>query len=286
MATSFSPMRTSHGDEEMRLADVVDAVTDGPLPFRFTAYDGSTTGPADVPLGLHLRSARGAAYVITARGSLGLARAYISGDFDITGVHPGGPYEFLKVMADGLRWRMPDARNFGRLARGIGLPNPVPPPPPPQEALPDWRRALEGLRHSKRRDAEAIHHHYDVSNRFYELLLGESMTYTCAVYPEPDATLERAQAAKYDLVARKLGLRPGMRLLDLGCGWGGMVRHAAREYGVSVLGVTLSAEQASWAQDEIKRQDLNDLAEVRHLDYRDVIESGFDAVSSIGLTEH
>jgi cyclopropane-fatty-acyl-phospholipid synthase len=112
------------------------------------------------------------------------------------------------------------------------------------------------------------------------------MTYTCAVFPTEDATLEEAQHAKYDLVARKLDLQPGQRLLDVGCGWGGMVRHAAREYGVRALGVTLSREQAQWAQEAIKREGLDHLAEVRHLDYRDVPDSGFDAVSSIGLTEH
>ena len=112
------------------------------------------------------------------------------------------------------------------------------------------------------------------------------MTYTCAVFPHEGATLEEAQAAKYDLVARKLDLQSGQRLLDVGCGWGGMVRHAAKEYGVKALGVTLSRQQAEWAQEEIKRQGLDDLAEVRHLDYRLVEEGAFDAVSSIGLTEH
>jgi len=145
---------------------------------------------------------------------------------------------------------------------------------------------VEGLRHSKERDAGVIAHHYDVSNRFYELVLGPSMTYTCAVFPKEDSSLEEAQAEKYDLVARKLDLQPGQRLLDVGCGWGGMVRHAAREYGVRTLGVTLSLEQATWAKEAIDREGLGDLAEVRHLDYRDVIEADFDAVSSIGLTEH
>jgi cyclopropane-fatty-acyl-phospholipid synthase len=145
---------------------------------------------------------------------------------------------------------------------------------------------IEGARHSKARDAEAIHHHYDVSNRFYELVLGPSMTYTCACYPSAEATLEEAQEFKYDLVARKLDLQRGQRLLDVGCGWGGMVRHAAKNYGVKALGVTLSREQAAWAQDAIKRDGLDDLAEVRFLDYRDVPEGDFDAVSSIGLTEH
>ena len=132
----------------------------------------------------------------------------------------------------------------------------------------------------------AISHHYDVSNAFYEMVLGPSMTYTCACFPSEDATLEQAQANKYDLVARKLDLRPGMRLLDVGCGWGGMVRHAAREYGVDVIGVTLSREQATWAQEAIEREGLSGLAEVRHGDYREIEETGFDAISSIGLTEH
>ena len=108
-----------------------------------------------------------------------------------------------------------------------------------------------------------------MSNRFYEMVLGPSMTYTCACYPTAESTLEEAQAHKYDLVARKLGLRPGMRLLDVGCGWGGMVRHAAKHYGVRALGVTLSREQASWAAEQIAADGLSDVAEVRHLDYRD-----------------
>ena len=112
------------------------------------------------------------------------------------------------------------------------------------------------------------------------------MAYTCACYPTADATLEEAQEYKHDLVARKIGLKPGMRLLDVGCGWGGMVMHAAREYGVKAIGVTLSAEQALWAQQAIKKAGLEDLAEVRHQDYRDVPETDFDAISSIGITEH
>jgi cyclopropane-fatty-acyl-phospholipid synthase len=173
-----------------------------------------------------------------------------------------------------------------QIVRSLGLGNLRPPPPPPEEHLPRWRRALEGLRHSKARDAEAIHHHYDVSNKFYSWVLGPSMAYTCAVFPEQESTLEEAQLTKFELVARKLDLKPGMRLLDVGCGWGGMVIHAAREYGVKALGVTLSRQQAEWAQKAIAEAGLGELAEVRHMDYRDVPETGFDAVSSIGLTEH
>jgi len=269
----------------MRLADVLELVTDRPLSFRFSAYDGSHTGPDDAPFGLHVRSPRGVAYLATSPGSLGMARAYVAGDLEVIGVHPGDPYPILRELSS-LIWRRPDPFTAARVARGLGFSRLVPPTPPPQEALPDWRRTLEGLRHSRKRDAEAIHHHYDVSNRFYEMLLGPSMAYTCACYPGEDAGLDEAQYTKFDLVARKLGLQPGMRLLDVGCGWGGMVRHAAKQYGVSSVGVTLSREQATWAQEAIKRDGLDHLAEVRHGDYRDVQETGFDAVSSIGLTEH
>ncbi|WP_457206683.1 class I SAM-dependent methyltransferase [Nocardioides sp. P5_C9_2] len=256
------------------------------MPVRFTAYDGSSAGPPDAAIGLHLRSERGLAHLMTAPGDLGLARAYVSGDLDLTGVHPGDPYDLLVLLKDHTRFRVPPPSEAFAIARGLGLSHLRPPPPPPQEHLPRWRRAVEGLRHSMTRDAGVIARHYDVSNRFYERVLGPSMAYTCALYPTPDATLEEAQAAKFDLVCRKLALQPGQRLLDVGCGWGGMVRHAAREYGVRALGVTLSLEQAQWAKEAIDREGLGDLAEVRHLDYRDVLETGFDAVSSIGLTEH
>jgi cyclopropane-fatty-acyl-phospholipid synthase len=277
--------RTDQANGLLQLADVLDLLMEGELPFRFTAYDGSATGPEEAPFAMHLRTQRGAAYLATSPGSLGMARAYVSGDLEISGVHPGDPYRLLRVILNDLHWRTPDARTAARIARSLGVSRLVPPPPPPQETLPEWRRALEGLRHSRRRDAEAIHHHYDVSNAFYEHVLGPSMTYTCACYPTEHSTLEEAQASKYELVFRKLGLRPGQRLLDVGCGWGGMVRHAARQ-GVRALGVTLSREQAIWAQEAIRREGLQDLAEVRHADYRDVAERGFDAVSSIGLTEH
>jgi cyclopropane-fatty-acyl-phospholipid synthase len=269
------------------LADAFTSMLVGELPLRFTAYDGSASGPEDAPVGLHLKNERGLSYLVTAPGDLGLGRAYVSGDLDVSGVHPGDPYEALRLIQKGLKFRRPSPAEALVLLRSVGLPKLLPPPPPPpQEHLPRWRRVIEGFRHSQQRDAEVIHHHYDVSNRFYELVLGPSMTYTCAVYPTADATLEEAQYAKYDLVARKLDLQPGQRLLDVGCGWGGMVRHAAREYGVKALGVTLSREQAEWAQARIKEERLDHLAEVRFMDYRHVTESGFDAVSSIGLTEH
>lgn len=272
-----------HG--KMTLAEIFEALVGGNLTIRITAYDGSTAGPDDAPYGLDLRTPRGTTYLVTAPGDLGLARAYVAGDLKLIGAHPGDPYEALRALAADLEFKRPSALTLAQVARSLGLDHFRPIAPPPQETLPRWRRFAEGLRHSKARDAEAIHHHYDVSNTFYEWVLGPSMTYTCAVYPELTASLETAQENKYRLIFEKLRLKPGDRLLDIGCGWGGMVRYAARR-GVSVIGATLSAEQAEWAQKAIAEEGLGDLAEVRHSDYRDITEGDFDAVSSIGLTEH
>ncbi|SUA75208.1 Cyclopropane-fatty-acyl-phospholipid synthase [Nocardia otitidiscaviarum] len=270
---------------KLTIAEIFETLIDGDMPIRFTAYDGSTTGPADSEFGLEIKNPRGVNYIATAPGDLGMARAYIAGDMLAHGVHPGDPYALLKAMA-GLKFRRPTALQLVVIARSLGWELMKPVPPPPQEAMPRWRRvALEGLRHSKLRDAEAIHHHYDVSNTFYEYVLGPSMTYTCAAYDNENQTLEEAQENKYRLVFDKLRLKEGDRLLDIGCGWGGMVRYAAKR-GVKVIGATLSAEQAEWAQRRIREEGLTDLAEVRHSDYRDVPEGDFDAISSIGLTEH
>ncbi len=276
---------TAEGTEKLTLAQVLEIVTGSRLPLRFTAYDGSSAGPPDAPLGIELLTPRGTTYLATGRGDLGLARAYIAGDLEAHGVHPGDPYELLKALADALVFRMPPPRQAAQIIRSIGIQHLRPIAPPDLEAPPRWRRVAAGLRHSKARDAEAIHHHYDVSNTFYEWVLGPSMTYTCACYPSPDASLEDAQENKYRLVFDKLRLKPGDRLLDVGCGWGGMVRYAARR-GVRAIGVTLSQEQTSWGQRAIADEGLGDLAEVRFGDYRDITETGFDAVSSIGLLEH
>ena len=266
----------------MALADVFERVAGPDAPVEFKAYDGSSAGPPGAPVRITVRSPVAVTYLAQAPGALGLARAYVSGHLDVEG-------DMYTALARMMQAQQVDISAAGRLRllRELGGPKLLLPriPPPPQEVRVN-RRWLSGKRHSKQRDASAISHHYDVSNRFYEWVLGPSMAYTCACFPRPDASLEEAQAYKHDLVARKLGLRPGMRLLDVGCGWGGMVRHAAREYGVQALGVTLSKQQASWAQHAIEEQGLSGLAEVRHLDYRDVAEGDFDAVSSIGLTEH
>jgi cyclopropane-fatty-acyl-phospholipid synthase len=261
----------------MLLADIYSKVVDPRAPVGFSAYDGSEAGPSDPVAVLELRRPEALAYIARAPGELGLVRAYVSGALDVRGDLYAALIGLI-TYARQLPWR----ERLGVL-RKI-LPDAWRRPPVPAEEAPaPWRR---GLRHSKARDAAAISHHYDVSNRFYEIVLGPSMAYTCAVFPTLDTTLDEAQFEKFDLVCRKLALKPGDRLLDVGAGWGGMVMHAAEHYGVRALGVTLSEAQATWAQEAIAARGLAGRAEVRHLDYRDVTESGFDAVSSIGLTEH
>ena len=267
----------------MPLAEVFERVAGPGADVEFVAYDGSIAGrPGSPPVRIVIRTPTAVSYLAQAPGALGLARAYVSGHLDVD----GDMYVALTRLASAQRLDLALSERLAVL-RQLGGPRLLlrRVPPPPQEVRVN-RRWLTGRRHSKERDATAIAHHYDVSNTFYEWVLGPSMAYTCACYPSQDASLEQAQERKFDLVARKLGLAPGMRLLDVGCGWGGMVLHAARNYGVQALGVTLSEQQALWAQRAIKEAGLEDMAEVRHLDYRAVTETGFDAVSSIGLTEH
>jgi cyclopropane-fatty-acyl-phospholipid synthase len=267
----------------MPLAQVFEQFAGQDAEVRFEAFDGSIAGkPGSPAVTVSVRSPVAVSYLAQAPGALGLARAYVSGHLDVE----GDMYTALSRLASAQRINLSLAERLDLLNQLGGpklLLNRV--APPPQEVRVN-RRWLTGRRHSKTRDASAISHHYDVSNTFYEWLLGPSMAYTCACYPSETASLEQAQAYKFDLVARKVGLRPGMRLLDVGCGWGGMVMHAAKNFGVRALGVTLSGQQAAWAQRAIKEAGLQDLAEVRHLDYREVDETDFDAISSIGLTEH
>ena len=267
----------------MALAEVFEAIAGPDAPVEFKAYDGSTAGSPDSPIKITIRSPVAVSYLAQAPGALGLARAYVSGHLDVEGNMFTALSRLSKAQESHISWA-----DRLKLLQSLGGPKVLLPriPPPPQEVVPSRRWMTVGRMHSKGRDASSISHHYDVSNRFYEWVLGPTMAYTCACYPTQDATLEEAQEYKFDLVARKIALKPGMRLLDVGCGWGGMVMHAAREYGVKAIGVTLSEQQALWAQQAIKKAGLEDLAEVRHQDYRDVPETDFDAISSIGITEH
>jgi cyclopropane-fatty-acyl-phospholipid synthase len=168
-----------------------------------------------------------------------------------------------------------------RTAVRLGALGPEPTPPPEEVDL-----GRVGSRHSRRRDAAAISHHYDVGNDFYELVLGPTMVYSCAVWETPETGLDAAQEAKLDLVCRKLGLQPEMRLLDVGCGWGSMAIHAAQRYGATVVGITLSEEQARMARKRVAEAGLTDRIDIRVQDYRAVDDGPFDAISSIGMAEH
>jgi cyclopropane-fatty-acyl-phospholipid synthase len=259
----------------MRLATLVEDLLGTDLPIAVACYDGSRLGPADAPATLVVRSPDALSRLLTAPGELGFARAFVAGDIDVEG-------DMEHVLR--LRDRLPEIRltpgqwaAAARLAGRAGLRRL---PPPPEEAR------LHGRRHTKERDAAAVRHHYDVSNRFYEILLGPAMTYSCAVFEEPGATLEAAQAAKHELVCAKLGLTSGMRLLDVGCGWGSMVLHAVVTRGVRAVGVTLSPPQADLARKRAADAGVSHLVDIRVQDYRDVDDGPYDAVSSIGMFEH
>ena len=261
----------------MAIAPLLDQVLRGALPVRIEAYDGSSTDRADAIATIRIRSERGLARFLSRPGELGIVRAYVSGDIDLEG-------DMLEILADGsmLDFGLStiDPVAFARLVRETGLGVFRSPPPPPEEAH------LRGGIHTRSRDRSAISHHYDVSNDFYAMVLGPSLVYSCAVWTDPSITLEQAQENKLELVSRKLGLRPGMRLLDVGCGWGSMVLHAARHHGVHAVGITLSEEQCELATKRVFDAGLSDRIEIRLQDYRDVDDGPFDAISSIGMFEH
>ncbi|OEV05369.1 SAM-dependent methyltransferase [Streptomyces oceani] len=300
-----------------RIAQLTEKLLAAPPPVRIRAWDGSEHGPPGAPV-LHIRNRRALRRSLWRPGELGLARAWVAGEITVE----GDLYEVLGLVA-GLLWdrppEQPDGAEAGR-ARGstartalalardpavrgaarelLTLAGPWPPPPPPAEE----NQGRTGLRHTLRRDRAAISHHYDVGNAFYRLVLGPSMVYSCAYWDDPDgadlgtagpdaarpdaAGLDAAQHAKLDLICRKLALRPGQRVLDMGCGWGSLVLHAAREYGVHAVGVTLSQEQAVYARKRIAEEGLTERVEVRVQDYREVPDGPYDAIASVGMAEH
>ena len=250
-----------------------------PIPLSVRCWDGSESLVHGAPT-LVVRHRRALRRLLYAPGELGLARAYVSGDLDIEG-DIYAALSFPERMPARPELRL-DRRALIRLAGPLlrlGVLGP-PPAPPTEEAR------LGGIRHSLGRDRRAISHHYDVGNDFYRLLLGPSLVYSCAYFPDRAATLEQAQEAKLDLVCRKLGLQPGMRLLDVGCGWGSLALRAAARYGVSVTGVTISAAQAELATRRVAEAGLSAQVEIRLQDYREVADGPFDAIASIGMAEH
>ena len=263
----------------------------GPPPVRFEFWDGSSAGPAAGvgPGTIRLESADALRRIVWSPGELGFARAFVVGDL----THEGNVAELLRAFQRGVG---PEAkigpgalRAAWSAIRDLDIPK-TPLQPPDEEIVPS------GFRHSLRRDRTAVRHHYDVGNEFYRLVLGPSMTYSCARFTHDEMSLEDAQAAKHELVCRKVGLadpcfrgrcageRP--RLLDVGCGWGSMAIHAAAEHDVDVVGVTLSPEQAALARHRVESAGLGDRVEIRTQDYREVRDGPFDAISSIGMAEH
>jgi cyclopropane-fatty-acyl-phospholipid synthase len=249
------------------------AGSDSPVAFR--SWDGERAGPPDAAATVVINSPDALTRVVQAPGQLGLGRAYVAGDIDVE----GDIFAVLDLpeVVGGIHL---DARQWAQLV-GMAGPRLLRRLPPPAGEV-----RLHGTRHSRDRDRAAIAHHYDVSNEFFAIVLGPSMTYSCGVWPDPSGTLEEAQAAKYELVSTKLGLQPGYRLLDVGCGWGGMVRHAARRHGVAAVGITVSRRQHEWATRAVGEEGLDGKVEIRMQDYRETDDGPYDAISSIGMSEH
>ncbi|MDX6697892.1 MAG: cyclopropane-fatty-acyl-phospholipid synthase [Solirubrobacteraceae bacterium] len=245
-------------------------------PFAVELWDGARLEPTAPGPTFQVRSRAALGHVLRAPGQLGLGRAYVAGALE-----PDDLDAALDLL-DG--WQPPplDGATKRRLALAAARAHGLRPPP----RVPATELRPRGARHSRARDARAVRHHYDVSNDFFELFLGPTMAYSCAIFSRGANTLEAAQEAKLDLVATKLDLRPGDRLLDVGCGWGSFVLHAAQRYGVHATGITLSEPQAARARERAAAAGVADRVDVRVADYRDLRGERFDAIASIGMVEH
>ena len=272
------------------LRPMVDALTVGTLPVRLEFWDGSGLGAQDGAGTLRMNTPDALRRVAWSPDELGFGRAFVAGEIDFEGNVADILINLQRASRAGGKVALSGVPSIMSAARQLGLLSGRPPSPPPEEANP------RGLRHSIARDKEAVSHHYDVGNDFYALVLGPSMTYSCARFETEDATLEEAQAAKHEMICRKLGLtepdfraacqgdRP--RLLDVGCGWGSMAIHAAGHHDVDVVGVTISDEQAAEARRRVEAAGLADRIEIRIQDYRNVADGPYDAISSVGMAEH
>jgi cyclopropane-fatty-acyl-phospholipid synthase len=271
------------------IADLVRAQAGIDLPVRLRLWDGSEAGPAGAPV-LIARSPRALRRLLWSPGELGLARAYITGDLDVDGDLTDG----LRRLRGAIGHKPPRG---GARPSSAPLPGPAalaavravarlrvpvwpPPPPPPCELR------VRGRLHSRARDQAVIAGHYDLPAAFYQLILDPSMAYSCGYWTGAH-TLAAAQRAKLELICDKLGLQPGSRLLDMGCGWGSLTVHAARDHRARVTAVTLSAEQGGYVRQRVRGLGLADRAEVRIQDYRDPIDhAGYDAIASVEMGEH
>jgi cyclopropane-fatty-acyl-phospholipid synthase len=248
-------------------------------PFAVEFWDGTRLaasgggGPT-----FYVRSPRAAAHALRAPGQLGLGRAYVSGEIEVDDI------DAVIELLDS--WQPPALEGGGKARLLLGTVRAAGLTRPPRRPAAELRPS--GHRHSKERDAEAVRHHYDVSNEFFSLFLDDSMTYSCAVFSRGAETLEAAQEEKLEMVARKLALKEGERVLDVGCGWGSFPLWAATRHGASVLGITLSPPQAERARQRAAAAGVADRVEIRVMDYRDLAAAGerFDAIASIGMVEH
>jgi cyclopropane-fatty-acyl-phospholipid synthase len=248
-------------------------------PFNIELWDGSRIPATNTNGGgptFTARSKDALAYAVAAPGQLGLGRAYVAGEIQVDDMDA-----VIELMNE---WEPPaigaveKARLIAAAVRAAGIRRP---PPAPKAEL-----HLRGRKHTTERDREAVRHHYDVGNEFFSLFLDKSMTYSCAIFSRGAKTLEGAQRAKLELVCKKLDLQPGERVLDVGCGWGSFVIHAAERHGVEAVGITLSEPQAELARQRVADAGLSDKVEIRVQDYRELAGEDFDAVASIGMVEH
>ncbi|MGW6546737.1 class I SAM-dependent methyltransferase [Streptomyces massasporeus] len=267
-----------------RLAALAGDLLGGPLPVRLRAWDGSEAGPAGAPVAV-LRSRRALRRLLWQPGELGLAQAYVTGELDLEGDLVQGLRAVWAARREhGLRPpRLTPADRARALATAarLGVIGPRP-------AAPASQARLRGGLHSRTRDRAAISHHYDLSNDFYALLLDETMAYSCGYWTgeDPGFTAADAQRAKLELICRKLALKPGARLLDIGCGWGSLTLHAAERHGALVTAVTLAREQAAYVRERVRERGLAERVEVVCQDYRDIEGGAFDAVSTVEMGEH
>lgn len=263
------------------LEPVLSEVLGADRNWRITFWDGSVAGAPTAPVSVVVRRRRALRRLLWQPSALGLARGYVAGDLDVE----GSLLDALDAAGD-LAPQLPEDRRrrldlLGRVLLGTARVGALGPRPKP----PEIEARLAGRRHSPDRDAAAIRHHYDLGNDFYRLLLGESMTYSCG-YWRDSSELTAAQEAKCELVARKLGLRRGMRVLDVGCGWGTFAIYAARTYGAQVVGITLSEEQVSYGKERAAEAGVAEQVDIRCQDYREITDPPFDAIASIGMAEH
>ena len=264
------------------LEEAVAPFVGGDLPVRLRAWDGSEAGPADGPV-VEIRTPEALRRLLWHPGELGAAQAYVTGEIEVhgdLGAALAHASEVGRARGPTGRPRPAALAHAVRTLRSLGVVG-LPPGPPASQAR------VRGRRHSPGRDRRAISHHYDLSNEFYSLILDPHLAYSCAYFTSPDRSVEEAQRAKLDLVCRKLGLEPGMTMLDVGCGWGSLSLYAAEHFGVRVTGVTIAAEQKRFVDRRVREQGLEDRVEIRLQDYREVPErEHFDAVGSLEMGEH